>query len=117
MVEYVKQHGLEAAEKELEQRGIRHMPLAVNKQDLKKFSDYEKKNSVATVTMMAVVTLRDEFGFGKKRMHRFLDRFGKKTDCLLEGYVNWKDFQQTIKEETGIFIPLPDEFLEMGEES
>ena len=63
MVDYIKEHGIEEAEKELEQRGIRRMPLGVNKTDLKKFEDYEKKNTMATVLIMSCVALRDEFEF------------------------------------------------------
>ena len=115
MVRYVKEHGLEAAEKELEKRGVRHIPLSVKEQDLKNFSEREKRNTIATVLMMSAMVLRDEFGFGRDRMNKFIDRFNKKTSCLVEGYVYWKDMQQTIAEETGIFIPLPDEILDMGE--
>ena len=106
---------LEAWEKELERRGVRHIPLGVKEQDLKNFSEREKRNTIATVLMMSAMVLRDEFGFGRDRMNKFIDRFNKKTSCLVEGYVYWKDMQQTIAEETGIFIPLPDEFLDMGE--
>ena len=116
MVRYIKENGLEAAEKELEQRGIRHLPLGVNKSDLQKFSEREKRNTIATVIMMSAMVLRDEFGFGRDRMNKFIHRFNEKTACLVEGYVFWKDMQETIKEETGIFIPLPDEFLDMGED-
>lgn len=115
MVRYVKEHGLEAAEKELEMRGVRGIPLAVKEGDLVRFSNREKKNTIATMILMACMTLRDEFGFGFDRMNRFIERFNTKTSCLVEGYVYWKDMQQTIAEETGILIPLPDEFLEMGE--
>ena len=115
MVRYVKEHGIEEAEKELERRGVRHIPLSVKEQDLKNFSEREKRNTIATVLMMSAMVLRDEFGFGRDRMNKFIDRFNKKTSCLVEGYVYWKDMQQTIAEETGILIPLPDEFLEMGE--
>ena len=115
MVRYVKEKGLEAAEKELEMRGVRQIPLSVKEQDLKNFSEREKRNTIATVLMMSAMVLRDEFGFGRDRMNKFIDRFNKKTSCLVEGYVYWKDMQQTIAEETGIFIPLPDEFLDMGE--
>ena len=115
MVRYVKEKGLEAAEKELEKRGVRHIPLAVKEQDLKNFSEREKRNTIATVLMMSAMVLRDEFGFGRDRMNKFIERFNTKTSCLVEGYVYWKDMQQTIAEETGILIPLPDEFLEMGE--
>lgn len=112
MVRYVKEHGLEAAEKELEKRGVRHIPLSVKEQDLKNFSEREKRNTIATVLMMSAMVLRDEFGFGTERINRFIDRFNNKTNCLCEGYVYWKDMQDTIKEETGILIPLPDEFME-----
>ena len=115
MVRYVKENGLEEAEKELERRGVRHIPLGVKEQDLKNFSEREKRNTIATVLMMSAMVLRDEFGFGRDRMNKFIDRFNKKTSCLVEGYVYWKDMQQTFAEETGIFIPLPDEFLDMGE--
>ena len=115
MVRYVKEKGLEAAEKELEMRGVRGIPLAVKEGDLVRFSNREKKNTIATMILMACMTLRDEFGFGFDRMNRFIERFNQKTECLVEKYVSWKDLQETIKEETGLMIPLPDEFLEMGE--
>lgn len=107
----VEENGLEAAQKDLEERGIRKLPLAVNKQDIRRFEEYEKRNTLATVLMMACVTLRDEYGFGFDRMNRFIRRFNTKTECLVEGFVNWKDLQQTILEETGILIPLSDEFM------
>ena len=106
-----EEKGLEATQKDLEERGIRKLPLAVNKQDIRRFEEYEKRNTMATVLMMACVTLRDEYGFGFDRMNRFIRRFNTKTECLVEGFVNWKDLQQTILEETGILIPLSDEFM------
>lgn len=116
MVRYVKEHGLEAAEKELQLRGIRQMPLGVKDTDLKRFSVREKNNTIATVLLMAVSVLHDEFDYGEEPLNRFIKRFNDKTACLVDEYVYWKDLQQTIKEETGIFIPLLNEFLEMGEE-
>ena len=115
MLRYAKEHGLEAAEKELDNRGIRYIPLAVKDSDLKRFSERDKRNTIATMIMMSAMVLRDEFGFGRDRMNKFIKRFNEKTACLVEGYTYWKDIQQTILEETGILIPLPDEFLEMGE--
>ena len=112
MIDYTKKNGLEAAEQELQKRGARQIPLALNRPDLERFEEYTKKNTIATVLMMAVMTLRDEFGFGTERINRFIERFNNKTSCLCEGYVWWKDMQETIKEETGILIPLPDEFME-----
>lgn len=110
----VEEKGLEAAQKDLEQRGIRRLPLACKKQDIREFEQYEKKNTLATVLMMTCMTLRDEYGFGFDRMNRFIRRFNTKTECLVDGYVNWKELQETIREETGILIPLPDEFMMEG---
>ena len=116
MVRFIKEKGIEAAEKELEMRGVRGIPLAVKEGDLIRFSTREKKNTIATMILMACMTLRDEFGFGFDRMNRFIERFNKKTECLVGKYVSWKDIQETIREETGLLIPLPDEFLEMGDD-
>ena len=110
-IRMVEEKGLEAAQKDLEQRGIRRLPLACNKKDIRNFELYEKKNTLATVLMMACMTLHDEYGFGFDRINRFINRFNSKTECLVEGYVNWKDMQETIKQESGLLIPLPDEFM------
>ena len=75
------------------------------------FEEYEKRNTLATVLMMTCMTLRDEYGFGFDRMNRFIRRFNTKTECLVEDYVNWKDLQQTLLKETGILVPLPEEFM------
>jgi hypothetical protein len=112
MVTYAKEHGLEEAEKELEQRGIRQMPIGINKSDLKRFEQYEKQNTIKTVLLMALMVMRDEYGFGYERLNRFIDRFNKKTACLVDDYVSWRDIQQTILDETGIHINLPDDFIE-----
>ena len=114
MVEYIKKNGIEAAEKELEMRGARNIPLGVNKTDLHKFEVEEKRNTIATILLMACATLHDEYGFGFDRMNRFIDRFNTKTECLVDKYVDWEDIQQTIKEETGLLIPLPQVFKREG---
>lgn len=116
MIRYAKEHGLEAAEKELEMRGVRHLPLGVKESDLVNFSNREKKNTIATMILMACATLHDEFGFGYDRMNRFIDRFNLKTECLVDDYVSWEDLQQTLAEEIGIKIYLPKEFLDTGED-
>lgn len=110
MLDKVKKDGIEAAEKELEWRGVNRIPLAATKADLRKFQDYEKRNTIATVLLMACVTLRDEYGFGRDRMDRFVKRFNEKTSCLVGDYVDWTDLQKTIEEETGLHLPLPAEF-------
>lgn len=112
MLRMAEEQGLEQARQELEHRGIRQMPCGINKADLKRFEQYEKQNTIKTVLLMSVMVLHDEFDFGFERLNRFIERFNTKTACLVDDYVNWKDIQQTIAEETGIRINLPDDFIE-----
>ena len=106
--------GAEACRKELEFRGQLGIPLKVNKKDIDDFSERTKKNTIATMLLMTCAVLHDEYGFGFDRMNRFIRRFNTKTACIAEQYVYWKDIQESIRQETGLLIPLPDEFMEMG---
>ena len=50
--------------------------------------------------ILAVATLRDEFGFGYVRLNRFIERFDLKVECITEDYVEWNDLVSAIYEET-----------------
>lgn len=106
-----EEYGIEECRKELEQRNILSIPLKVSKKDIDEAVLKIKQNVMATVLLMACATLRDEYGFGYDRMNRFIKRFNLKAACIVDKFINWKDLQQTLAEETGIKIPLPDEFL------
>ncbi len=108
MLKIAETQGVDAARKELEYRNVRGLPLAVKKSDFEKCWTDEKKNLTNCLILLAISTLHDEYGFGLERMNRFISRFNTKGACLLEGYVDWHDLQQTIKEESGLMIPLPE---------
>lgn len=108
----VEDHGLEAARAELESRGIRNIPLGLKQSDIDKFCEEEKANTVVTVMLMAAVTLRDEYDFGPQRIDRFIKRFNSKTEALLGKYVDWQELRDTLKEETGLEIELPEVFTD-----
>lgn len=112
LLEYAEKNGLEAARKEIEQRGAHNIPLGVKKSDIDRFCEEEKTNTIITVMLMTAVTLRDEYGFGKDRIHRFIERFNLKTKCLLAQLVNWEELRDLLYEETGIKIELPEVFQE-----
>ena len=116
LLEYAKKHGLEEAEKEVERRGIRNMPLKLKDSDVDVFVQTERKNITNCLLIDAITVLADEFGFGKEMCNRFVDRFNLKASCLAEDYVNWKELRDSVSEELGIWIPLPDE-LEEGEKN
>lgn len=108
----VEEQGLEGAKKYLEERGIKGIPLAAKQSDLDRFCEEEKANTIATIMMMAAVTLRDEYDMDAEQIDRFIKRFNTKTECLLGQYVNWEELRDGLAEETGIRITLPEVFME-----
>lgn len=106
--------GIDACRKELERRGILSIPLKVSKQDIDEAVHKIKQNVMATVLLLSCAALNDEFDFDYDQMNRFIKRFNLKAACLVDKFVFWKDLQQTLAEETGIEIPLPEEFMEEG---
>ena len=58
-----------------------------------------------TFMCLALMVLRDQFGYGKKRCTDFIKRWNLKTDCMGSGLVEWKDYVETIKEELNIDVP------------
>lgn len=63
-----------------------------------------KMTTIDTILLLALSTVRDEFGFGEKRMQRLINRMEKKATCLIGDMATWEDFRETIKEETGIEV-------------
>lgn len=110
ILDKIKAVGIEEAEKELIRRGARNIPLAVKDSDLHKFEQSEKSNTIKSMLLFSIYCMYDEFGLDVEQINKFIARFNTRADCLLKNYVNWKDIQQTMAEETGIFIPMPDGF-------
>lgn len=108
LLRLAKEKGLEEAEKELERRGIRNIPLGVKKSDVDNMYVSERANIILCMTLISAVTLYDEFNFNVDELNKFINRFNIKADCLSKDYVTWENLQQNIKEETGILIPLPE---------
>ena len=111
-IRLTEERGIEGAKKYLEERGIKGIPLAAKQSDLDKFCEEEKANTIATIMMMAAVTLRDEYDMDAEQIDRFIKRFNTKTECLLGQYVNWEELRDGLAEETGIKITLPEVFME-----
>lgn len=50
------------------------------------------------------MVLRDEFGFGEKRIDKFITAYMELYNSISEGYLDLKDIIKTINEETGVKI-------------
>lgn len=102
----VKERGIEGLEEEIRFRNITGIHTMLAKKDLDKATMKIKEMTIDTFTILSVATLRDEFGYGMKRLTRFIDRMNLKAECLLDDMVTWQDFIDNIKEETGIELKL-----------
>lgn len=109
LLEYAKEHGLEEAEKELDRRGIKNMPLKMRDADVDIFVKTERQNILNCILINTLATLQDEFDFDESKCKQFTNRWNQKIACLAEGYVHWKEVRQSIYDELGIWIELSKE--------
>ncbi len=98
----VQTKGIDGLKKDMEMRGITGVPVGISPSAIEESIRRIKENTVDTVRILAAMALRDEFGFGKTRLDRFVQRFNLKTECLQAEYMTWEDMTKTLKEELGI---------------
>ncbi len=98
----VKDKGIEELEKEIKFRNKTGISLNVTRKEINAASDKIKEMTLDTFSILSLATLHDEFGFGKKRLQQFWDRFRSKAECLTDDYCTWMDITETLKEETGL---------------
>lgn len=110
ILDKIKAIGIEEAEKELIRRGARNIPLAVKDSDLHKFEQSEKTNIIKSMLLISIYCIHDAFGFNEKELNEFINLFNSRAESLVKNYVSWKDIQQTMADETGIWIPMPEGF-------
>lgn len=100
----VKEGGLERLQEEIKYRGITGIHTQLAKKEIEKASEVIKMTTIETILLLALSTVRDELGFGEKRMQRLINRIEKKATCLIGNMATWEDFREMIKEETGIEV-------------
>jgi len=108
ILDKIKAVGIDEAEKNLIMRGARNIPLAVKDSDLRKFEQTEKANTIKSMLLISIYCIHDAYDFDEKEINEFIKLFNSRAESLVKDYVSWKDIQQTMAEETGIFIPMPD---------
>lgn len=97
-----REKGIDELVEECKFRQKTGIPLTVERKKCDEAIERIKMNTIDTIRILSFCVLRDEFGFGKDRLRRFAERFEKKTECLVDEYVNWEDIIENIKEETGL---------------
>ncbi len=66
-------------------------------------SDATEK-ALLLVMALPLMALRDEFGFGKKRLERFSEKMEYLLDSFDKGYITIQDLHDCLKEEVGVEI-------------
>lgn len=94
---------------ELDYRKITKIMIPVTKRELDLAGQRYKENAVNSCGALAMVTLWDEFHFGKKRNERFLDAYTRNTDAFFEGYLTWEDVIETLATKCDMKIELSDD--------
>lgn len=102
-LDIVKKDGVAALEKEIQFRNVTGIRMPLAKKDLDKATVKIKEQLLDTVTVLSVATLHDEFGFGEKRLNKFIDEYQKQLEAYNSEYVERvSDFTTVLKEECGI---------------
>lgn len=101
-----KEKGVDGLEEELKFRNCTRLPIGVKRSACDEAIGKIKDSTCDTFIALTVSALNDEFGFGEKRLQRFIDRFEFKALCLGEGYCNWADIVSAIKEELGLELKM-----------
>ena len=56
------------------------------------------KDASKNVTLMVYESLHLEFGFGKKRLQQFTDRYNSIVDCYDKGLIEFEDLEKEYEE-------------------
>ena len=67
----VREGGAEALEREMKRRRVTGIKVPVDHREMDKAAQKIKEQILDTVLAMSIMVLRDEFGFGKKRLDQF----------------------------------------------
>ncbi|HAS70610.1 MAG TPA: hypothetical protein DGR27_05180 [Eubacterium sp.] len=97
-----KEKGLGALEEELKFRNATNIPLKVSRKQVEAFVEETKQTMFDTILLMSCYALRDEFGFGEKRLRAFKKRFSDYSESLAGGYMTWQEIAEQMKNETKI---------------
>ena len=62
------------------------------------------RQAVSITQLFPLLVLRDEFGFGEKRLKRFLAKYQETLEAYNEGYVDLKDIAKMLEEEVNVKI-------------
>lgn len=105
-----REGGVEALEREILMRNIWGLQVNVPMKDIQEIKTKITLRVIDIIRVVALLTLHDEFGFGRDRGLRFLNRFDLKVDCVSsedDGQsVTLEDYINLVNDEMGISLKI-----------
>lgn len=105
-----REGGVEALEREILMRNIWGLQVNVPMKDIQEIKTKITLRVIDIIRVVALLTLHDEFGFGRDRGIRFLNRFDLKVDCVSsedDGQsVTLEDYINLVNDEMGISLKI-----------
>lgn len=92
-----KGSGLEALKNDIKMRGFFRAPMKFTTKQIDEYIDFTSKNLYATMSAVTLMTLRDEFGFAKVRLDRFMEAFDKKVEMVTD-FSKWGNHYATLED-------------------
>lgn len=102
----VREKGIEGLEEDVRFRNISKVSVAMSEDEYKDLTERMGKRISQVILILAEITLRDEFGFGKSRLEKFADRLNEKAGCVAEGYTTVEEQLEILEKETGMLAKL-----------
>lgn len=105
-----KEKGVEGLEADIKRRGLTNAPIKYSKKEIDDFWSFMCENCYSNTIACAGYTLHEIFGFGGKRLKRFMQAFNKfvqdtqDLDWLGEHYVKISDYALMMNERYGLDI-------------
>lgn len=107
-----KTEGVEALERDIRKRNITKIVMNVPEKEMDRIFAELGENVRHTVSTLVFMTLYDEFGFGKVRLHRFKEHLNKlfndifDLDYMGEHYIRLEDFAIEMNEKYDMGLDL-----------
>ena len=107
-LEIAEKDGIEALRKQIEFRNVYFVPLEISRKDALEIYGLLSMRVLQTFMILAKSTLREKWGFAKKRLEEFQEHFDHLVECVdaldPEGqhYARISDYAKMLKEECDV---------------
>lgn len=95
-------HTLDELRVDAKMRGAYNIPLNIGRTELNEFVKRMQGSLVEGIRLVSCIALRTEFGFGAKRIDKFIDAYNDRFKDMNNGMFGWDDLVYMIEKELGL---------------